>query len=64
MDIESRLINKRYFNVHLMIMEDEYYKAQADKFALYDFSNELTTIVLDEIQRQLKIVDNKEDKEL
>lgn len=64
MDIESRLINKRIFHVHITIMEDEYEKAISNEFGLFNFSSDLTTIVLNEIQRQLKIIDKKENKEL
>lgn len=64
MDIETRLVNKRYFHVHLTIMEDEYYRARANELGYNDFRNELTSIVMQEIQRQLKKVDKNEDKEL
>ena len=64
MDIETRLERKRYFHVHLTIMEDEYYQARASQLGYNDFRNELTSIVMQEIQRQLKKVDKNKDKEL
>lgn len=64
MDIESRLVNKRYFHVHLTIMEDEYYRARFNELGYNDFRNELASIVMQEIQRQLKIIDKNKDKEL
>ena len=64
MDIESRLVNKRYFHVHIVIVEDEYYKARFNELGYNDFRNELASIVMQEIQRQLRKVDKKESKEL
>lgn len=64
MDIETRLINKRYFHVHLTIMEDEYYQARFDELGYNYFRDNLTAIVLQELERQLRIIDKNKDKEL
>ena len=64
MDIETRLVSKRYFHVHLTIMEDEYYQARASELGYNAFRNELASVVMQEIHRQLSHIDNKKDKEL
>ena len=64
MDIETRLVSKRYFHVHLTIMEDEYYQARASELGYNAFRNELASVVMQEMKRQFKLVDKNEDKEL
>ena len=61
MDIESRPVNARYFHVHLTIMEDEYYQAKFNELGYNNFKKELADIVMEEIKRQLKIIDRDKD---